>query len=446
MEERKLPPIIREKVLEYYGLDVAEARMFFSTRNYAFIFPDGKTVIRVCVTGTAEGRGSALSEVMWVDELRRYSSTICAPIPSLRSNHIEEFEDANTIYRVARFEQAKGRQLTDAGKIDNWFFIHLGDTVGRIHRASKEAEEAGIHYKRPEWADLPLFHTETAIGMSEELKKKCQEIIDAVKTLQKSTDNFGMVHGDITINNYYVDINNIWVFDFDDCNYNYYMYDIGTALSAWLFSSKNRPEVERKKLLYEEGMLDSFKMGYERHIQLPKEEWEHLELFMKLRFVYMNIIMNSMDTSAMISDVSGMQKMLAMLIMNDDIYAGLNLAVQMMAKMQFTNYSAGAEDNLEALESVEQNENNTIMTIKGKLDSNTSPQIQKEIDSLIEKGCSSMTIDCGQMIYMSSAGIRVLLSAYKKLEGRLKLSNVPENVQEVLNITGLSDNLFKEEK
>lgn len=446
MEERKLPPIIREKVLEYYGLDVAEAKMFFSTRNYAFIFPDGKTVIRVCVTGTADGRGSALSEVMWVDELRRYSSTICASIPSMRNNHIEEFEDSNILYRIARFEQAKGSQLTDAGKVDNWFFMHLGDTVGRIHRASKEAAEAGIHYKRPEWTQLPLFQPETAISMSDELKKKCQEIIDEAKKLPRSTENFGMVHGDITINNYYVDINNIWVFDFDDCNYNYYMYDIGTALVMWLFSSKNRPEVERKKLLYEEGMLDSFKMGYERHVKLPEEDWNHLELFMKLRFVYMNIIMNAMDTSAMISDVSSMQKMMAMMVMNDDLYASLNQVVQMMAKMQFTNYSAAEAGEMDVSESVKKDGDDTVMMITGKMDSTTSPQVQDKIDSLINDGCRSLIIDCKQLIYMSSAGIRVLISTYKKLEGRLKLANVPENVQEVINITGLSDSLFKEDK
>lgn len=446
MEERKLPPIIREKVKEYYGLDVAEAKMFFSTRNYAFIFPDGKTVIRVCVTGTAEGRGSALSEVMWVDELRRYSSTICASIPSMRNNHIEEFEHGNILYRIARFEQAKGGQLTDPEKVDNWFFMHLGDTVGRIHRASKEAEEAGIHYKRLEWAQLPLFHTETAVSMSDELKKKCQEIIDAVKALPKSVDNFGMVHGDITLNNYYVDINNIWVFDFDDCNYNFYMYDIATALVMWLFTSTSSPGVERRKLLYEEGMLDSFKMGYERHIQLPKEEWSHLELFMKLRFVYMNIIMNALDTSAMIADVSAMQKMMAMMVMNDDIYQSLNQVVQLMGKMKFTNYSASESGELEVSDTVKQDGNDTIMAIKGKLDTNTSPQIQKEIDELIANGCSSLVLDCGELVYMSSAGIRVLIGTYKKLEGKLRLSNVPENVQEVLNITGLSDSLFMEEK
>jgi len=394
MGENKLPPIIREKVLEYYGLDVAEAKMLFSTRNYAFIFPDGKTVVRVSITGTAAGRGSALSEVMWVDELRRYSRTICASLPSKRNNYIEEFSGDKTLYRVACFKQAKGSQLSNGEDADNWFYMHLGDTVGRIHRASKEAAEAGIHYQRPDWIDLPLFHPETAVSMSPEVRAKCQEIIDKVDALPTSLENYGMVHGDMTINNYYVDINNIWVFDFDDCNYNYYMYDIGTALSMWLFSGKNKPDVPRKKMLYETGMLDSFKMGYERHIQLPETEWDNLELFMKLRFVYMNILMNVIDTSAMIADVSAMQKLMAMMIMNDDIFENLDKVVQMTSKMQFTNHSAAKADGEDVSVTITGSGSDIQMSIAGKLDTNTSPGVQDKILSLIDDGCTSLTMDC----------------------------------------------------
>ena len=91
------------------------------------------------------------------------------------------------------------------------------------------------------------------------------------------------------------------------------------------------------------------------------------------------------------------------------------------------------------------NKNNDFMEIllEGRLDTSTAP----ELDSFLNENygnINSLTIDCKKLAYVSSAGLRVLLTAHKKLKGNLKLTNVCELVMEVFELTGFADILVIE--
>ena len=86
------------------------------------------------------------------------------------------------------------------------------------------------------------------------------------------------------------------------------------------------------------------------------------------------------------------------------------------------------------------NKNEGILNIAldGRLDTTTAP----ELESFIGKNCADVdgiTIDCEKLSYISSAGLRVLLSAQKKMKGAVKLKNLNELVMEVLEMTGFVD-------
>ena len=59
-------------------------------------------------------------------------------------------------------------------------------------------------------------------------------------------------------------------------------------------------------------------------------------------------------------------------------------------------------------------------------------------------GVNALTIDCANLVYVSSAGLRVLLAAQKKTKGAMKLINVCELVMEVFEMTGFADILVIE--
>ena len=82
-----------------------------------------------------------------------------------------------------------------------------------------------------------------------------------------------------------------------------------------------------------------------------------------------------------------------------------------------------------------------VLTVKGRLDAATAPEFEKACDSLIAGGDISLIADLGQLEYISSAGLRSILSAAKKLkalQGQIKFCNLSGMVKEVFNISGFT--------
>ena len=88
---------------------------------------------------------------------------------------------------------------------------------------------------------------------------------------------------------------------------------------------------------------------------------------------------------------------------------------------------------------------NGILTValNGRLDTTTAPELEKFLGENYD-GTGSLVINCEKMAYISSAGLRVLLSAQKKTKGTMKLINVCELVMEVFEMTGFADILVIE--
>ncbi len=80
-----------------------------------------------------------------------------------------------------------------------------------------------------------------------------------------------------------------------------------------------------------------------------------------------------------------------------------------------------------------------ILKPVGRLDSATSPELERTVLECIEQGCRSMVIDLGRMDYVSSAGLRVILLAGKKLrgtQGKLVLADMHDSVRDVFEMSG----------
>ena len=81
-----------------------------------------------------------------------------------------------------------------------------------------------------------------------------------------------------------------------------------------------------------------------------------------------------------------------------------------------------------------------ILKIAGRLDTTSAPEMEKAVKENIS-GVEKLIIDMEKLEYISSAGLRVLLSANKKMDeqGSMKIKNVSEAIMEVFEITGFAD-------
>ena len=83
---------------------------------------------------------------------------------------------------------------------------------------------------------------------------------------------------------------------------------------------------------------------------------------------------------------------------------------------------------------------NVTLALEGRLDTVTSPELEAELKQCME-GADSLTMDFSKLEYISSAGLRVLLSAHKAMAGKGGLTIVGANeiVREVFDVTGFAD-------
>lgn len=79
------------------------------------------------------------------------------------------------------------------------------------------------------------------------------------------------------------------------------------------------------------------------------------------------------------------------------------------------------------------------LALEGRLDTTTAPQLEAEIKDL--EGIEELVIDLEKLVYISSAGLRVLLAAQKIMakQGSMLVKNVCADIMEVFDITGFAD-------
>ncbi len=86
------------------------------------------------------------------------------------------------------------------------------------------------------------------------------------------------------------------------------------------------------------------------------------------------------------------------------------------------------------------NDKELTVALIGRLDTLTAPDLEDKLDEELD-GAERLIFDLGELEYISSAGLRVLLGAYKMMDemGGMLIRNVTEPVMEVFEVTGFSD-------
>ncbi|MBR5679110.1 MAG: STAS domain-containing protein [Clostridia bacterium] len=91
---------------------------------------------------------------------------------------------------------------------------------------------------------------------------------------------------------------------------------------------------------------------------------------------------------------------------------------------------------------INQNKNGSDLQIglEGRLDTTTAPELETALKASLD-GVTALEMDFGKLDYISSAGLRVLLSAQKIMnkQGKMTLTNVSAPIMEIFEVTGFSD-------
>jgi len=327
--DEKLKAKLREILLDCYEVDIVDAVCHFSTQNYAFIFPEKPYMIRVSIT-PKKTRQEIISELMWVDDLKQFKQTICEPNISKNGKLLEEFTIDGQTYRASMFRTARGNVQATVN-MTPMFFICVGDLLGTIHHISTNEREIGMHYRRKAMRDIFEMQKVRVWGsLTPEVQKRVESIEQKVNSLPQPVGTYGICHGDFHINNFFVEANNVWVFDFDGCTYADYMYDVASFIhSCFLFGYGAGRDC---RAVLEKDIMPYFKIGYELNHKGGEGYWDNLELFFAYRSAFTLLMLSEIDKCGVTDNIEEIRKFVTYLILQDDIFEAMTNAMKGMGK------------------------------------------------------------------------------------------------------------------
>ncbi len=216
-------------------------------------------------------RGEVDAEIEFVRYLKSSGCSVAAPVPSKANLWVEQVDSCAGPFLVSVFEEAPGERLQWGRDADNRRTLSLmGEALGKLHALSRQYPSSDRFY----WhQDRLLFDLPRNLPEFEApVKREAQDVFRFLESLLTTPDHFGLIHGDFIPSNIRRQGDTFTAFDFDDCCYHWYVYDI--AIFMW---SAAQLSAERRR-----SYLQVFLGGYAKRFALPDDAPQQINWFRRL--------------------------------------------------------------------------------------------------------------------------------------------------------------------
>lgn len=232
---------------------------------------------RILRIGHSQRRNLELihGEVDWLNFLAAGGARVAQAIQSEHGNLVEFLDDGHGDYFLATaFVKAEGDHLSDSLWTSE-FVRHYGETIGHIHRLSKNYVPSNPAWMRYHWNDPISFNVADWDTLAEApILSIARDVTQRLFALPQD-ESYHMIHQDAHGGNFFVDDKGqITLFDFDECAYGHEIYDI--AMVLFYSPIRNNPALA-------EVFTRDFLTGYTRENKLDPKWLAHIADFMKLR-------------------------------------------------------------------------------------------------------------------------------------------------------------------
>lgn len=275
---------LSEKVLEetalLYGLH-GERQLSsggFENIMYEYTAPEANTMIRF-TPYSQTSFDSIRAEVDFIRYLHMNGAPVPGIIPSVNGNLIEKLDSESMKYALVAFEKAKGVPAVTI-PVTQWtpaLLQAFGALMGMLHRLTiSYTPPEGI--RKPEWDQDEFYYPEKYMPDQSCIVEKSRDLLNRISSLPRNPSSYGLIHADMTLNNLYVDQEQITIFDFDDSRYGFFAQDIAVALFFWLMDLGIQERESSAELF-----LDNFITGYEREYTIDTCWLRQIPLFLDLQ-------------------------------------------------------------------------------------------------------------------------------------------------------------------
>ena len=246
-----------------------------------WIYKDEEKQLFIRITEPSHRSESQLkSELNWMFFLQKQGVKFAHPVPSLRNRLVEEFSDDKDKWYASVFREARGIPLYKkedftAKRLNIW-----GRLIGQLHSATLDYQKPAHIEPRCQWnSERAFLYNQEVFSPDHSLYSQYQRLINWLSQHPKTKHNYGLIHADIHQGNFLVDESDEFtLFDFDDCHYHWFAYDLATPLFG--LSMSMRESCSREEI---EEMHRCLFAGYRETGVLREEELELIPHFILYR-------------------------------------------------------------------------------------------------------------------------------------------------------------------
>ncbi len=289
---------ILEAALNRYCIPLTDAKILDGFESFIFNVrrDDCDFILRI---GHSSRRNPDLiqGEVEFVTHLRGAGLSVPQVLPSANQLLVESIEAQDgSSFLATLFEKAPGHH--PAG--EDWtpaLAQSMGQFMGKLHRLSKEFSPSLPRFKRFSIAEdfVEVEHIGLSVLHAHDgpVLQAYRDTVAAIQQLPQDHESYGLCHADFHGGNFFItDDGVITLFDFDDCQYAWFVYDIAMAL-FYVISHDCTHEIELEKA---RTFLSGFWSGYLVENELAPSWLEHIPLFLRLREIDLYFLIHrSMD-------------------------------------------------------------------------------------------------------------------------------------------------------
>lgn len=289
---------ILEKAAHAYSIDRSAIELLNGFESFIFrVHRKGQgLILRI---GHASRRTADLvqGEAEFLNHLYQGGLSVPRVIPSDHGCLVEQIPARDgTIFLATLFTHAPGHPpLPNQWGAD--LFSNMGAFMGQLHQLSKGFHPSEPHFTRydieHDFAEMMAIGQKSLPPGDQPILDAYQDVIDTILHLPKDPAGYGLCHVDFHRGNFFLtDDGKITLFDFDDCQYAWFIYDIAMALFYAISPDCTTPE----NLAEARRLLSHFWQGYQKENDLDGEWLKSIPLFLRLREIDLYFVIHrSMD-------------------------------------------------------------------------------------------------------------------------------------------------------
>jgi Ser/Thr protein kinase RdoA (MazF antagonist) len=278
IKERFSDDILR-KALRCYGVTDNQVQLLdgFESFIYAFTDDTGEYILRISHS-FRRSVAQIFGEADWINYLVDGGASASGAIFSMNGKLVEAIDDGHGGQFLATvFFKAPGTFADEIGW-NTTLYEQYGRALGKMHALTKDYTPAKPEWKRPEWDSDGMLEIEAWLPDTESIAiDRYWKVKAQIDALPRDQQSYGLIHQDAHADNFFVDdAGNLTFFDFDDCVYGWFIYDIAVVLFYKAMWAEDRAA-------YTHEFMSHFLRGYAQENRLDPMWLQFIPQFLKVR-------------------------------------------------------------------------------------------------------------------------------------------------------------------